>query len=162
MMSWGTFDLFLGFILLIIIDWIWLKPYLAISNIRILMTRRLDKTHAKTHNKRRRKIMSNQELLRQLRSITSAGMADCKKALEEANWDLEAAVDIVKVKGLQQTSAREGKVAAEGIVKVGWNTNNCYICVEINCQTDFVAQSQEFLSFANKVADELLLSTENE
>lgn len=93
--------------------------------------------------------MSNTELIKELRALTQAGMKDCKDALEQANWNLEKAVDIVKVKGLNVVSGREGKVASEGRVGI-YNTEfgtPVQIMAEVNCQTDFVANGDEFKNF---------------
>jgi len=94
------------------------------------------------------------ELIKQLRSITQAPMNACKDALTEAEWDLEKATDIVKVKGLQQTSRSEGKVAAEGRVVIrGHHASNGKeaTLIEINSQTDFVANSPDFIDFTDVV-----------
>lgn len=102
--------------------------------------------------------MSNTELIRELRSLTQAGMKDCKDALIEASWDLQKAIDIVKTKGLNVVSGREGKVAAEG--RVGctyWKSESCLVMVEVNCQTDFVAGSPEFASFVQDVTTSISL-----
>jgi elongation factor Ts len=93
--------------------------------------------------------MSNTELIKELRALTQAGMKDCKDALEESSWDLQKAVDIVKVKGLNIVSGREGRVASEGRVTLGPSGNGIAM-VEINCQTDFVADSKDFKSFCTK------------
>lgn len=99
--------------------------------------------------------MSNIDMIKELRALTSAGMKDCKEALEEANWDLSAAVDIIKVKGLNIADARSGKVASEGMVWIVNNTSLAGIMLEVNCQTDFVSQSPEFKSFARKTVSVL-------
>lgn len=100
--------------------------------------------------------MSNTELIKELRALTQAGMKDCKDALEEAGWDIQKAVDIVKVKGLNIVSGREGKVASEGVVVIlnGVGNRNAAM-VEVNCQTDFVAKNPDFYDFANSVAIQL-------
>jgi len=98
--------------------------------------------------------MSNTELIRELRALTSAGMKDCKDALEEANWDLQNAVDIVKAKGLNVVSGRAGKVASEGAVTV-WHFAEGVAMAEVNCQTDFVANSPDFKGFAQNVTREV-------
>lgn len=102
--------------------------------------------------------MSNTELIRELRALTSAGMKDCKDALEESNWDLQKAVDIVKVKGLNLADGRTGRVAADGLVQIlsyhGGNEHK--IMVEVNCQTDFVAGSAEFKLFVDHVCQKLV------
>lgn len=98
--------------------------------------------------------MSNTELIKELRSLTQAGMKDCKDALDEAGWDLQKAVDIVKAKGLNVVSGRQGKVASEGAVMVsGGGPREAAALVEVNCQTDFVANSPDFVAFTGKVAD---------
>src|SRR5574338_953680 len=101
--------------------------------------------------------MSNTELIKELRSLTQAGMKDCKDALEEAGWDLQKAVEIVKVKGLNVVSGRAGKVAADGLIGI-YNTNNAtvvQIMAEVNCQTDFVANSPEFRNFVDQTVDKI-------
>jgi elongation factor Ts len=93
--------------------------------------------------------MSNTDMIKELRVLTQAGMKDCKDALEESGWDLQKAVDIVKVKGLNVVSGREGKVASEGRVGI-YNTKfgtPVQIMAEVNCQTDFVANGDEFKNF---------------
>ncbi len=93
------------------------------------------------------------ELVRSLRDRTGAGMMDCKKALVEAEGDIEKAQDSLRKKGLKTAEKRAGKVAAEGTVL-------CYshpggrigVMVELNCETDFVARNEEFLSLAKDLA----------
>lgn len=101
--------------------------------------------------------MSNTELIRELRALTSAGMKDCKEALEEANWDLQKAVDIVKVKGLNIADGRTGRVASEGRVAVDHFSAGAAL-VEVNCQTDFVANNPEFVQFAQDVASDIIIA----
>src|SRR5580698_3731474 len=99
-----------------------------------------------------RDIMSNTELIRELRALTSAGMKDCKDALEETGWDLQKAIDVIKVKGLNIADSRTGRVASEGQIGI-YNPDNVtpvQIMAEINCQTDFVANSKEFSSFVQQ------------
>lgn len=91
---------------------------------------------------------SNQELIKELRAVTQAGMKDCKDALVESNWDLDQAIDIVKAKGLANTSRNAGKLASEGLLTIveDFDTRSATM-VEVNCQTDFVANSPDFKSF---------------
>lgn len=93
--------------------------------------------------------MTNTEMIRELRALTSAGMKDCKDALEETGYDLQKAVDVIKVKGLNIADGRTGRVASEGKVGILFTGSNqpSYIA-EINCQTDFVANSPDFKQFA--------------
>ena len=87
-------------------------------------------------------------------------MKDCKESLEEANWNLQEAVDIVKTKGLNVVSGREGKVAAEGAVGVSQG-GPCLTSslVEVNCQTDFVANHPSFRKFVHDTVDEIARKT---
>jgi len=103
--------------------------------------------------------MNKSELIKDLRSLTQAGMKDCKDSLEEAGWDLDKAVDIVKAKGLNIVSGRDGKVAAEGRVVASPLTGG-FSMVEVNCQTDFVGNGVVFGEFANHVAKVLADKTE--
>lgn len=88
-----------------------------------------------------------------LRAQTGAGMLDCKKALEETNGNFEQAVDLLRKKGIAKAAKRAGKVTAEGMVtsyihgmgKVG-------VLVEINCETDFVARTEQFQTLAKDIA----------
>jgi elongation factor Ts len=111
--------------------------------------------------------MSKTEQLKELRALTQAGMKDCNEALTEAGGDLQKAVDIIKTKGKNIVSGREGKIAAEGIVVAELfapqgpaYSNQAVAMVEINCQTDFVAVSPQFKQFATLVLRELIYSIE--
>jgi elongation factor Ts len=86
--------------------------------------------------------------IKELRSLTQAGMATCKEALEEAEGNLEKAVDLVKAKGLQNVSSRSNRISAEGRVAI-FETGNKVTLLEINCDTDFVAKSDSFIYFVN-------------
>ncbi len=95
----------------------------------------------------------NPEAVKALREKTGAGMMDCKKALTEANGNEEQAIEILRKAGLASAKKREGRIAAEGSVgsyihmggKVG-------VLVEVNCETDFVARSEDFQHFVKDVA----------
>lgn len=90
------------------------------------------------------------ELIKNLRIATQAGMRHCIDALEEANWNFDVAVDIVKIKGLSNVSSREAKVSAEGIVSV-LGDNTASVMVEVNSETDFTAKNSNFTDFASQV-----------
>ncbi len=94
-----------------------------------------------------------------LRAKTGAGMMDCKKALVEAQGDVEKAVEILRKKGAAVAAKRADKAANEGLVltKVS-DDNKTASIVEINCETDFVAKSDDFTNFANFVIDSLFAS----
>ncbi|WP_038055513.1 translation elongation factor Ts [Thermodesulfobacterium hydrogeniphilum] len=93
------------------------------------------------------------ELIKQLRERTAAGFSDCKKALEEAGGDIEKAVDILRKRGLAIAAKRAGKEASEGVIAAYIHSNKKIgVLVEVNCETDFVARTDEFQEFAHNVA----------
>jgi elongation factor Ts len=89
--------------------------------------------------------------VKELRDKTGAGMMDCKKALTEANGDLEAAVDWLRKKGLSAAANKAGRTASEGLVGVAVSGNKGAV-VEVNAETDFVARNETFQEFVNGVA----------
>jgi elongation factor Ts len=106
------------------------------------------------------RIMNKSEFIKDLRALTQAGMKDCKDALEEANFDLDKAVDIIKKKGLNLLSGRDSKVAVEGRLGnySGFNplTKNLSTSLcEVNCETDFVSNNSDFIDFTNYVTKEI-------
>jgi elongation factor Ts len=90
-------------------------------------------------------------MVKDLREQTGAGMMDCKKALVEANGDMEAAVDWLRKKGLSAAAKKSGRVAADGLVAVASKGAKAAI-VEVNAETDFVARNDAFQGFAKEVA----------
>jgi elongation factor Ts len=89
----------------------------------------------------------------QLRNATGAGMLDCKKALDEAAGDMEKAVDILRKKGIAKAAKRAGKVAAEGMVYSYIHAGGRIgVLVEVNCETDFVAKNDGFMSLVEDIA----------
>jgi len=92
-------------------------------------------------------------MVKELREKTSAGIMDCKAALQESQGDMEKAVDYLRQKGLAVAQKRAGRTASEGVVhsyihaggKIG-------VMVEVNCETDFTARSEAFLDFAKNLA----------
>ncbi len=86
-----------------------------------------------------------------LREKTGVGMMDCKKALIESDGDMDKAIDILREKGLASAAKKASRVAAEGTV-AAYNDGKAGALVEINCETDFVAKGEPFISLANKVA----------
>ncbi len=93
------------------------------------------------------------QMVKELRERTGAGMMDCKAALAETNGDMEQAVDLLRKKGLAAAAKKAGRVAAEGAVasyihaggKIG-------VLVEVNCETDFVAKTEEFQQLVRDIA----------
>lgn len=89
--------------------------------------------------------------VKELRSISGAGMMDCKAALEENNGDMEAAIDWLRKKGIAKADKKAGRTAAEGLLGVVGESNKAVI-VEVNSETDFVARNGEFQSIVSKIA----------
>jgi len=90
----------------------------------------------------------------ELRQKTGAGMMDCKNALTEANGDFDKAIEILRKKGAAVASKRAEKTANEGLVLTKISDDKQYgIIVEVNCETDFVARSDDFIKFANEVLE---------
>lgn len=100
--------------------------------------------------------MSRLDFVKELRLITQAGMKDCVDALQESGGDLQKAIDIIKIKGLNVISNREGKIASEGMLALAIKGAQLAALVEVNCQTDFVAKNSNFLDFANGVAQYII------
>ncbi|MGL5353305.1 MAG: translation elongation factor Ts [Clostridium sp.] len=97
--------------------------------------------------------MITAKLVKELRDRTGAGMMDCKKALTETQGDIEKAVEVLREKGLAAAAKKAGRVAAEGIVKTFISEDNkTGAIVEVNCETDFVADNEEFVALATRVA----------
>ena len=91
-------------------------------------------------------------LVKELRERTGAGMMECKKALVEANGDIELAIDNMRKSGQAKAAKKAGRVAAEGVI-LARVQNGFGVLVEMNCETDFVAKDAGFLGLANEVAD---------
>ena len=90
--------------------------------------------------------------VKELRDRTAAGMMDCKKALVEADGDIELAIENMRKSGAIKAAKKAGRVAAEGVV-IAKTKGLVALIAEINCETDFVAMDKSFLAFANQVAD---------
>ena len=88
-------------------------------------------------------------LVKELRERTGAGMMDCKKALQETNGDIEAAIDNMRKSGQAKAAKKAGRVAAEGVILTKVE-GNVAVIMELNCETDFVARDENFLAFGNK------------
>jgi elongation factor Ts len=93
------------------------------------------------------------EMIKELREATSAGILDCRKALEQADGDFDKAVDYLREKGLAKAAKRSDRDASEGVVELYSHGNGRIgVMVEVNCETDFVARSEAFRTFAHEVA----------
>ena len=94
-------------------------------------------------------------MVKELRELTGAGMMDCKKALTEAEGDMEKAVEVLREKGLAAAAKKAGRIAAEGVAKVVIANDNTAVIVEINSETDFVAKNADFNAYVEDVATQL-------
>ncbi|MDO4519994.1 MAG: translation elongation factor Ts [Eubacteriales bacterium] len=95
--------------------------------------------------------------VKELREMTGAGMMDCKKALNETNGDLEAAVEILRKSGAAKMEKKASRIAAEGICRVAVDGTKAVVA-EVNSETDFVAKNAIFQEFVQEVADKALAS----
>ncbi len=93
------------------------------------------------------------QMVKELREMTQAGMMDCKKALIEADGEIEKAVEWLREKGLAAAAKKSGRIAAEGMVD-GYVSADVKtgVIVEVNCETDFVADTENFKNFCHKIA----------
>ena len=100
--------------------------------------------------------------IKQLREITGAGILDCKKALQEANGDVDLAVDALRKKGLAAASKKASREANDGVVKAEVSDGGeLGAMVELNCETDFVARSDDFQAFADSLLRQVLTNSIN-
>ena len=91
----------------------------------------------------------NAQMVKELRARTNAGILDCKEALQEADGDIEKAVDLLRKKGLATALKRAGRETSEGVVNSYIHAGGKLgVLVEVNCETDFVAKTDEFKEFA--------------
>jgi len=92
-------------------------------------------------------------LIKELREATSAGVLDCRKALQESSGDLEGAATILREKGLAAVAKRAGRQASEGLIEAYVHPGSRVgVLLELNCETDFVARTDEFQSLAHELA----------
>lgn len=91
-------------------------------------------------------------MVKELRTVTAAGMLDCKKALVETDGDIDKAIDFLRKKGLSKAAKKSDRIAAEGIVASYIHGNRIGVIIEVNSETDFVAKNEEFQNFAKDVA----------
>lgn len=102
-------------------------------------------------------------LVKELRERTGLGMMECKKALVEANGDIELAIDNLRKSGQAKAAKKAGRTAAEGTVVVAVESNGkTGFMAEVNCETDFVGRDESFLQFAHQVAQAALASGETD
>ncbi|MFZ5646326.1 MAG: translation elongation factor Ts [Bacillota bacterium] len=98
-------------------------------------------------------------MVKELRERTGAGMMDCKKALSETNGDLEKAVDYLREKGLAAAAKKSGRITAEGLVESYIHGGGRIgVLVEVNCETDFVAKTDQFKALVRDIAMQIAAS----
>ncbi|WP_020481857.1 MULTISPECIES: translation elongation factor Ts [unclassified Methylomonas] len=101
-------------------------------------------------------------MVKELRERTGSGMMECKKALVEANGDMELAIENMRKAGLAKADKKSGRIAAEGIIGVKVSDDaKTVVMVDVNCETDFVAKGDDFIGFANDVVNSLLNANVN-
>ena len=99
------------------------------------------------------------EMIKQLREATGAGILDCRKALEQANGDMKAAMDVLREKGLAMAQKRASRQASEGVVELYSHGNGRVgVMVEVNCETDFVGRADAFRNLAHELALQIAAS----
>ena len=96
--------------------------------------------------------MSDIEKVKQLREATGAGFKDCNLAIKESNGDLDKAVEILRIKGISKASKKMSREAKEGVVAISGDNKKTSI-IEVNCETDFVAKNENFISFVKELSD---------
>ncbi len=96
--------------------------------------------------------------VKRLRDQTGAGMMDCKRALEEADGNIEAAVEVLRLKGAKDVTKRATRTAANGLVTAELSGHSAGVLVELNCETDFVAKTDVFQQVAGEIAKAALAS----
>lgn len=93
------------------------------------------------------------KMVKELRDKTNAGMMDCKKALQENNGDMEKSIDFLRQKGLAVAAKRAGRATSEGVIETYIHGGSKLgVMVELGCETDFVAKTDDFINFAKDVA----------
>ncbi|SNR89206.1 translation elongation factor Ts (EF-Ts) [Anaerovirgula multivorans] len=97
-------------------------------------------------------------MVKELREKTGAGMMDCKKALTDAQGNIDKAVEVLREKGLAAVAKKAGRIAAEGLVEAYIHGGRIGVLVEVNSETDFVAKNQEFKEFVKDVAMQIAAS----
>ena len=101
--------------------------------------------------------MSNLEKVKQLREVTGAGFKDCNLAIKESNGDIDKAIEILRVKGISKASKKMSRDAKEGVVVISGDESKTSV-IEVNCETDFVAKNDDFISFVKELSE---LNNEN-
>jgi elongation factor Ts len=99
------------------------------------------------------------EMVKDLRDKTGVGMMECKKALTESNGDFEKAIDLLRQKGLATASKKAGRTASEGLIESYIHMGKIGTMLEVNCETDFVARTDDFRQLAKDIAMHIAAAT---
>ncbi|MBN1449621.1 MAG: translation elongation factor Ts [Anaerolineales bacterium] len=99
------------------------------------------------------------EMIKELRDATGAGILDCRKALTDANGDFDKAVDFLREKGVATAAKRSDRTASQGVIELySHGDGRVGVMVEVNCETDFVARSEDFRKLAHEIALQIAAS----
>ena len=94
-------------------------------------------------------------LVKELRERTGAGMMDCKSALNDVDGDIESAIEVMRKSGAAKAAKKAGRIAAEGVISIKQKESGIVI-LEVNCETDFVAKDENFLSFTDEILNVIM------
>ena len=94
-------------------------------------------------------------LVKELRERTGAGMMDCKSALNDVDGDIESAIEVMRKSGAAKAAKKAGRIAAEGVISIKQKESDIVI-LEVNCETDFVAKDENFLSFTDEILNVIM------
>lgn len=120
-------------------------------NLRLLIPIRPDPT--RNNLERLNEMSINASQVKELRDKTGAGMMDCKKALVEVGGDVEKAITYLREQGISKAAKKEGRTTAEGVIATYIHTGDkLAVMIEVNCETDFVARTDNFKTFAKDLA----------
>ncbi len=92
------------------------------------------------------------ELLKKLRNETASGVSDCRQALEDSNGDYDKAKKLLLERGIEKAAKKEGKETSQGIVEAYVHQGKVGVLVEVRCETDFVARTDEYKNLAHEIA----------
>ena len=96
--------------------------------------------------------MTDIQKVKKLREVTGAGFKDCNEAIKESNGDLDKAIEILRIKGISKASKKMSRDAREGVVAISGDEKKTSI-IEVNCETDFVAKNNDFISFVKELSE---------
>jgi len=101
----------------------------------------------------------NAGMVKDLRECTGAGMMDCKKALQESDGDMDAAIDLLRTKGLAALAKKAGRATNEGLIGASVSSDaHIGVLAEVNCETDFVARNADFKAFVDQITEHVVVA----